>query len=483
MTQASQLSFLENSTGTITISNTGSSALSIAGGVIVAGQISGGGTRTTSASTPPSNPGVGDIWYNTLTDTVARYTSDGVTSVWLDITGPTVTNAFNGGFPGGSNTQVQYNSSGSFAGSANLTFDGTNVKVANSLSSANTFGFKNRIINGAMVIDQRNAGASVTNDTSGIQFSVDRWNIFGQQASKFTAQQTPSATETGYATRINAGFTNYLAITSSSAYSVLTGDRFIIRQKVEGLNCPDLAWGTSNAKIVTLSFLAYSSLTGTFGGSIMNSTQDRNYLFSYSIPTANTWTQISITITGDTSGTWLTTNGIGMQVWFGLGSGATYTGTANTWQAGNLAQPTGTVSVVGTNGATWYVTGVQLEVGTQATSFDFRDYTRELQMCQRYYSKLDLTKTLVYATTTAYAQGNYRLPVTMRAAPTSIATTATNMNELYVANITGTYVPSSSCDTDSVWIVATNTGGTAFTANHQYRFNSVGCNIDFSSEL
>jgi hypothetical protein len=97
MTQASQLSLIESSTGTITISNTGSGALNIAGGIVAAGQISGGGTRTTSSSTPPANPGVGDIWYNTLTDTVARYTSDGVTSVWLDITGPTVTNAYNGG--------------------------------------------------------------------------------------------------------------------------------------------------------------------------------------------------------------------------------------------------------------------------------------------------------------------------------------------------------------------------------------------------
>ena len=122
-------------------------------------------------------------------------------------------------------------------------------------------------------------------------------------------------------------------------------------------------------------------------------------------------------------------------------------------------------------------------IGNQATSFDVRSYGTELALCQRYYNKLELTKTLVYATTTTYAQGNYKLPVTMRAAPTSIATNATNMNELFVVNISGTYVPSSSCDTDSVWVVATNTGGTAFTANRQYRFNTAGCSLDFSSEI
>ena len=145
---------------------------------------------------------------------------------------------------------------------------------------------------------------------------------------------------------------------------------------------------------------------------------------------------------------------------------------------------TGTTNWVGTSGATWYITGVQFEVGSQATGFDYRDYGRELMLCQRYYTQLELTKTLVYATTTTYAQGNYKLPVTMRSAPTATATTnATNMNQLYVTNITGTYVPSASCDTDSVWVVATNTGGTAFTANIQYRFNTSGCYLYFSSEL
>jgi hypothetical protein len=240
-------------------------------------------------------------------------------------------------------------------------------------------GFKNRIINGAMVIDQRNAGASVTPTASA--YTLDRWLAVLTQASKFSVQQNAGSITPP------VGFTNYLGITSTSAYSVLTGDTFIISQPIEGFNTSDFGFGTASASTVTLSFRVYSSLTGTFGGALINSAANRSYLFSYSIPTANTWTTISVTIAGDTSGTWLTTNGIGIVVRFGLGSGSTFSGTAGAWGAGNLVQPTGTVSVVGTSGATFYITGVQLEKGSTATSFDYRPYGTELALCQRYYEK------------------------------------------------------------------------------------------------
>ena len=258
-----------------------------------------------------------------------------------------------------------------------------NATFAGSINSPNTFGFKNRIINGGMVIDQRNAGASVTATSN--PFTLDRWRAITSQSAKFTVQQTPSATETGYATRVGAGFTNYLACTSSSAYSITSTDYFLLRQIIEGYNASDFAWGTSSAKTVTLSFWAYSSLTGTFGGSLQNDNQDTTYIFSYSIPTANTWTQISVTITGSTSGTWLKTNGAGIYVSFGLGVGSTLSGTAGSWLSGNYFSATGATSVVGTNGATFYITGVQLEKGSVATTFDYRPYGTELALCQRYY--------------------------------------------------------------------------------------------------
>ena len=246
-------------------------------------------------------------------------------------------------------------------------------------SQGSPFGFKNRIINGAMVIDQRNAGASVT--PTGGQFLVDRYVYEATQASKVTSQQNAGAVTPP------VGFTKYLGITSSSAYSVLTGDTFLFSQRIEGFNVADLAFGTASALTVILSFWVRSSLTGTFGGSLCNGALNRSYPFSYSISSANTWEQKTITVAGDTTGTWATDNTAGLNIRFGLGSGATFSGTAGAWAAGNLVQPTSTVSVVGTNGATFYITGVQLEKGTQATAFDYRPYGTELALCQRYFEK------------------------------------------------------------------------------------------------
>jgi hypothetical protein len=242
--------------------------------------------------------------------------------------------------------------------------------------------FRNRIINGAMVIDQRNAGASVT-PTGANPYGIDRWSGILTQASKYSFQQNAGSVTPP------SGYINYLGVTSLSNYAVLAGDTFALSQSIEGLNIADLAWGTANAKTVTLSFQVYSSLTGTFGGSLNNNGASRSYPFSYSVPTANTWTSVSVTIAGDTTGTWLTTNGIGMQVRLGLGSGSTYSGTAGAWTASNIVQPTGTVSVVGTSSATFYITGVQLEVGTNATSFDYRPYGTELALCQRYFERIN----------------------------------------------------------------------------------------------
>ena len=241
--------------------------------------------------------------------------------------------------------------------------------------------FRNRIINGAMVIDQRAAGASVTTPTTGAftYATCDRWAYFNAQASKYTLQQNSGAVTPP------AGFVNYLGAVSTSAYSVLTGDYFTLSQAIEGFNTADLNWGTADAKTVTLSFWVRSSLTGTFGGSITNSANNRSYPFTYTITSANTWEYETITIAGDTSGTWLTTNGKGMIVIFGLGVGSTYSGTAGSWTANQYFSATGATSVVGTSGATFYITGVQLEVGSSATGFEYRQYTTELQLCQRYF--------------------------------------------------------------------------------------------------
>ena len=274
-------------------------------------------------------------------------------------------------------------------------------------SSGSPFGFKNRIINGAMVIDQRNAGASVTPTVS--TYLVDRWTAtLAGASSKFSMQQNAGSVTPP------AGFTNYFGVTSLSAYSVAAGDVQAIQQSIEGLNTADLAWGTANAQTVTLSFWVRSSLTGTFGGSLRNEANDRSYPFSYTISSANTWEYKTITIPGDTTGTWLTNTSVGIRVNFGIGVGSTGSGTAGAWAAGNFRSATGAVSVVGTNGATWYITGVQLEKGSTATSFDYRDYGTELRLAQRYYQ----TSTVFVSGSADTYYGVWAFKVSMRAAPT-----------------------------------------------------------------
>ena len=256
-----------------------------------------------------------------------------------------------------------------------LASDGTATAQLSSLNGGALSGARNRIINGDMRIDQRNAGASVS--TANSVYTLDRWTFYNAPSSKFTIQQVSDGP---------AGFSKSLKVTSSSAYSVAAGEFEGVLTRIEGHNIADLAWGTASAKTVTLSFWVKSSLTGTFGGSLTNAGFARSYPFSYSISSANTWEYKTITIAGDTSGTWETTTSTGIELHFGLGVGSTYSATAGTWVGSWIASATGATSVVGTNGATWYITGVQLEAGSVATPFERRSYGQELALCQRYFT-------------------------------------------------------------------------------------------------
>jgi hypothetical protein len=277
-------------------------------------------------------------------------------------------------------------------------------------TSAKT-GFRNRIINGDMRIDQRNASGAIT--PSADTYLLDRFEYSGSQASKFTWQQNKGSITPP------VGFINYLGGSVATAVTIGASDYFGLAQKIEGFNVGDLGWGTSNAKTVTLSFKVYSSLTGTFGGSLTNSGSTRSYPFTYSIPTANTWTTVSIVIAGDISGTWLTTNGIGISVQFGLGVGSTYSGTAGAWAGTQYISATGAVSVVGTVNATFYITGIQLEEGSTATDFERRPIGTELALCQRYYEYVESYHSPKYPS--AYQQMMIPWKVTKRATPTTVA--------------------------------------------------------------
>ena len=244
-------------------------------------------------------------------------------------------------------------------------------------SAGSPYGFKNRIINGAMTIDQRNAGSSTT--PSGDAYNLDRWQAaIGTAGSWFTFQQSSV---------VPANFTNSLSILSTGANSVSSGSIYVLQQRIEGYNVADLGYGSSDAKPITISFWIRGSVTGTYGLVVSNGAINRAYPITYTINSANTWEYKTVTIAGDTSGTWLKDNGIGMRLMFQLGTGSSSLITSGTgWvtPSGNAYGVTGTTNLSATNGATLYITGVQVEKGTQATAFDWRPFGTELQLCQRY---------------------------------------------------------------------------------------------------
>jgi hypothetical protein len=345
-------------------------------------------------------------------------------------------------------------------------------------SGSNNVTMRNRIINGAMVISQRNGTSSVTPNSSA--YTLDRWELSIAVSSKLSVQQSSTAP---------AGFVNSVLLTSTSAYTPGASDYMSYCQKVEGYNFADMAWGTANAQPVTLSFWVRSSLTGTFSGALQNDGAGRSYPFTFTISAANTFEYKTVTIPGDTSGTWNTTNGKGVEVHFNMGSGSNLLGTAGAWASAWRTGVTGSVALVGTSGATMYLTGVQLEEGTAASPFENRLYTTELQLCQRYfYNHVSVNGR--YFSLSNYFTSSYlfvfiNFPVTMRAAPSLIASSGTN----YYNNICNgaadgfnSLLIDSPTTTCSAIYNASEVSGTAGQAGI-ISTNNASASVSFSAEL
>ena len=341
-----------------------------------------------------------------------------------------------------------------------------------------SLGFKNRIINGDMRIDQRNNGASVSISTGAATYTVDRWSASASGGGVFNAQRTTSAP---------AGFTNSFGLTVTTVdSSIASNDYYIVEQQIEGFNVADLAWGTANAAPVTLSFWVRSSLTGLASGRLCNAALNRSYVFTYTVNAANTWEYKTVTIAGDTTGTWLTDNSRGMSVTFNLTSGSGFTtSTIGAWTAGNLhGASTQTLNFIGTNGATWQITGVQLEKGSTATSFDYRPYGTELALCQRYYQTFIGGQYLHSASGAASSSTNinYFKPfiVEMRAVPTF------TFSGQFWADGT-TYIGHSNLVVDYSSTLGCRIAGAVSGANlgqgYGLTHNSTNARLNFSSEL
>jgi hypothetical protein len=355
-----------------------------------------------------------------------------------------------------------------------------------SLGAGNASSFKNRFINGNMAISQR--GTTFTNPGSG-DYTLDRYQYRSTNPS-----QTLTVIQNAGSVTPPAGFSYYLGCTMTSAYTPTSTDRFAIGQCIEGFNMSDFGWGTANAKAVTFSFWAYSSLTGTFGGAIKNSVEDYAYPFSFTMNSANTWEFKTVAITGPTAGTWVgATNGIGARIYWSLGAGATRQATAGTWAAGDYWSATGAVNICATNGATFYVTGAQFEVGTVATSFDFRSYGTELALCQRYcYAQNKLVTNNYYAFGSAFATGattgqlGTPYPVSMRSNPSATYSAA---NLFFVDSAVSTSAGFTSIVADQVgnnYAYSSYGGGTGSTAGYSGRWLSNGSSAAFviwSAEL
>ena len=307
----------------------------------------------------------------------------------------------------------------SIGGTIGVTFPDGSIQA----TAATGFGFKNRILNGAMILDQRNAGASVSVGTATGTYTLDRWRVYHDTAitSNITAQQSTTVPSSGYI--------NSQVLTNGTTATAAAGDVNVIQQRIEGLNVTDLNFGSATAANVALSFWVRSSLTGTFGVALSNGAQNRSYVSTYVINAVDTWEQKTVIVAGDQAGTWLTTNGIGLIASWDLGSGTSLETTAGAWQAGQYFRTSACASFINSTGATLYITGVQLEKGSTATSFDVRSYGTELALCQRYYyrvgggagSSATATRSTLgfgFSSTTTSVLIGVSLPVSMRASPT-----------------------------------------------------------------
>ena len=251
------------------------------------------------------------------------------------------------------------------------------AKMGEVLTNSQIGGRRNMIINGAMQVAQRGTSGTSANSTS--YYTVDRFNFRGEPTGVYTIEQSTDAP---------SNFKNSTKITVTTPdTSIGSGERYWMASYLEGNSISHLNFGSSNAETVTLSFYVKSSLTGTFSGGLVNSAFNRAYAFTYIISSANTWERKTITIEGDTSGTWLTTNEIGIAVVWDLGAATNRQQSAGAWTASGSVAATGASQVIATDNATWQITGVQLEVGEQATPFEHRSFGEELDLCYRYYVK------------------------------------------------------------------------------------------------
>jgi hypothetical protein len=284
-------------------------------------------------------------------------------------------------------------------------------------ADAGGIGGSNMVINGSMQVDQRNSGSSVSAPHN--TYTLDRLNTYQSGGGAYSVQQQTSVTPAGF------GFAAKINVDTIDS-SIAAGDYYMLTYNFEGHDTAQLEFGTSNAKTVTLSFYVRSSLTGTFSGAINNDASNRAYTFEYTIDSADTWERKTITVAGDQSGTWPgAVNTRSIKIRWALAMGSTYTNTAGSWAAGDYYGTSNQVNLMATLNNTFYITGIQFEVGEQATPFEHRSFGDELARCQRYHQRRSgRINTLLTSTSGANRHAQVYFTQSMRAAPTVTGTTS-----------------------------------------------------------
>ena len=351
----------------------------------------------------------------------------------------------------------------------------------NSFADTAVHGYRNLVINGAMVISERYGTAVQSPAPSG--YGIDRWATYKSGSGTFSIQQSTDGP---------SGFSNSALITVTSNSTPSGGDYYIYSHKIEGYNTAQLDWGTSDAKDVTLSFWVKSSVTGTFSGSFRPSPTSYTYVFEYTVSSANTWEYKSINISGATVGTWNSTNGSGVNILFSLGQGTTYaTSTVGSWVSGNFHGSTTETDLIATSSATWQVTGVQLEVGSQATPFEHRSFGDELRRCQRYFYRFGdgagATGTVfgnAIGQSSTAAAGVVVAPVEFRGSPSATANVLAIQDTTNVHNVTSVTIRNDlSSNNRVIYLVLAMSGGGA-TAFRPYFFTTqLNGYLDLDAEL
>jgi len=251
-------------------------------------------------------------------------------------------------------------------------------------------GRRNLVINGDLRIWQRGTSATLNNSTSQTVKVADRWNHYHSTDGAVTESQSTDVPA--------AGFYYSLKHEVATADSSIAANQYHCHKyDIEGYDVAHLLWGTSQAKPITVSFWAKSSVAGDYGFSIRpGANLSRFYVDTLTISQANTWKKYSFTVPGCPDGTWEKTTSAGLEVQISHSMGTTYqTSSLRQWTSSIVVSPTSQVNWMGTVGNTWYITGLQVEEGKVATEFERRSYAQELALCQRYFNSM-----VIYAQST-----------------------------------------------------------------------------------